>query len=115
MNYQGVLADVVSWAERESNVRAVILTGSAASNAEHPLSDRDLELHVQQRGPLENSDEWWSSLGDVLTVERLENGEDQPTRLIYYVGGKLDFTLIRIDEERGCTTARSPSCWIRMR
>lgn len=101
MNYQGVLADVVSWAERESNVRAVILTGSAASNAEHPLSDRDLELHVQQRGPLENSDEWWSSLGDVLAVERLENGEDQPTRLIYYVGGKLDFTLIRIDEERG--------------
>ena len=61
MNYQGVLADVVSWAEREPNIRAVILTGSAAANAEHPLSDRDLELHVQQTRPLENSDEWWSS------------------------------------------------------
>ncbi len=28
-------------------------------------------------------------------MERLENGDGEPTRLVYYAGGKLDFTLLR--------------------
>lgn len=82
-------------------MRTVVLTGSAAAQSQHPLSDRDLELHVRETLPLEESDGWWSELGDVLAVERLKNGKGQPTRLIYYAGGKLDFTLISVDEERG--------------
>lgn len=101
MDYQSTLDAVVSWATQEPNVRAVVLTGSAAAQAQHPLSDRDIELHVRESLPLEESDDWWSNLGDVLAVERLENGDDQPTRLIYYVGGKLDFTLVNVGEERG--------------
>lgn len=101
MNYQHALDAIVDWAAREPNVRAVVLTGSAAAQAQHPLSDRDIELHVRETAPLEEADDWWASLGDVLAVERLENGDDQPTRLIYYVGGKLDFTLVSIDDDRG--------------
>lgn len=101
MDYQRALDAVLSWAREEPNVRAVVLTGSAAAQSQHPLSDRDVELHVRETAPLEESDDWWSHLGDVLAVERLENGDDQPTRLIYYVGGKLDFTLVSVDEDRG--------------
>lgn len=31
-------------------------------------------------------------------MERLENGDDKPTRLIYRLGGKLDFTLVSVDD-----------------
>lgn len=100
-DYQRTLDAIVHWAAQDSNVRAIVLTGSAATRSQHPLSDRDIELHVRDIAPLEESDDWWSHLGDVLAVERLENGDDQPTRLIYYVGGKLDFTLVSVDEDRG--------------
>ena len=101
MDYDRVLETVLAWANRTETVRCVVLTGSAASATAHPLSDRDLELHVRNTEPLEQDDSWWSTLGDVLAVERLENGDDQPTRLVYYVGGKLDFTLVDIRGERG--------------
>jgi aminoglycoside 6-adenylyltransferase len=101
LDYQRTIDAIVRWAAQDSNVRAVVLTGSAAAKSQHPLSDRDIELHVLDTSPLEESDDWWSHLGEVLAVERLENSDDQPTRLIYYVGGKLDFTLIGVDEDRG--------------
>lgn len=91
----------MAWAEGNENVRCVVLTGSAASVMAHPLSDRDLEFHVRDTATLEGDDSWWDTLGKVLAVERLENGNDQPTRIVYYVGGKLDFTLVNIDDERG--------------
>ncbi|ANI90884.1 aminoglycoside 6-adenylyltransferase [Dietzia timorensis] len=94
MDYEHAVEAVVTWAKGQPNVRAVVLTGSAADLSQHPLSDRDIELHVRETEPLELDDSWWEELGEVLAVERLENAEEQPTRLIYYVGGKLDFTLI---------------------
>lgn len=98
-DYESTLTSIVAWASQEPNVRAVVLTGSAAANSYHPLSDRDIELHVRVMSHLETTDNWWSGLGDVLAVERLENGEGHPTRLIYYAGGKLDFTLVPSDEQ----------------
>lgn len=98
MNYDVVLADLLDWARRGDNVRTVVLTGSAASSTDHPLSDRDIELHVLDAAPLEGFDGWWTALGEVLVVERLENDASAPTRLVYYVGGKLDFTLIERDD-----------------
>ncbi|WP_338889562.1 aminoglycoside 6-adenylyltransferase [Rhodococcus sovatensis] len=94
MDYRAVLERIVTWAAKDPNVRTVVLTGSAASGALHELSDRDIELHVLRTAPLEQDDSWWNSLGEVLAVERLTNGDDQPTRLVYYVGGKIDFTLV---------------------
>lgn len=101
MDYDSVLRSLTAWAEGDENIRCVILTGSAASGAAHPLSDRDLELHVRDTSLLEDDDWWWATLDKVIAVERLENDRGQPTRLVYYVGGKLDFTLVDIDDERG--------------
>lgn len=39
---------------------------------------------------------WWAELGEVLVVERLEDADGNPTRLIYYVGGKIDFTVLPV-------------------
>ena len=101
MDYEKTLAQLLDWAVNTSNVRAVVLTRSAAAQTQHPLSDRDLELHVRDTDALAADDSWWNALGEVLAVERLRNGHDQPTRLIYCVGGKLDFTLIDVQEPRG--------------
>jgi aminoglycoside 6-adenylyltransferase len=101
VDYDLAIRSVLTWATQNENVRAVVLTGSAASRAEHPLSDRDIELHVRNTELLEDDDSWWLNLGNVLAVERLENGDDQPTRLVYYVGGKLDFTLVDVADAAG--------------
>lgn len=100
-DYDTILRSLVAWAENNDNVRCVVLTGSGAAAMTHPLSDRDIELHVYDTVVLEGDDSWWSVLGDVLAVERLVNGKDQPTRIVYYVGGKLDFTLVGVRDERG--------------
>lgn len=101
MDYELTLRAVVDMAAVDPNIRAVKLTGSAAAQTQHPLADRDLELHVRDTGPLETNDAWRSGLGQVLAIERLENADDEPTRLAYYAGGKLDFTLVDVDGERG--------------
>jgi aminoglycoside 6-adenylyltransferase len=101
MKYETVMKALSAWAAGSDNIRCVVLTGSAASKAAHPLSDRDIELHVRDPAILELDDSWWRTLGEVLAVERLKNGNGQATRIVYYVGGKLDFTLVDIDDERG--------------
>lgn len=98
MDYEQALARVVDWASEDGNIRGVVLTGSAAAGAEHPLSDRDVQLLVRDARPLMVNDDWWKRLGDVLVVEKLENANNQPTRLIYYIGGKIDFTLVEVGE-----------------
>ncbi|CAM4231132.1 aminoglycoside 6-adenylyltransferase [Bordetella muralis] len=101
MDYEHVLQTISSWAKSNDNIRCVILTGSAAASGAHSLSDRDIELHVRDPKILETDDTWWETLGKVLAVERLENSSGQTTRLVYYAGGKLDFTLVSINDERG--------------
>lgn len=99
MNYSKILDDLIIWAKNSDNVRCVVLTGSAVTGNQHPLSDRDIELYVRNTESLEQDDSWWEKLGTILAVEKLENENDQPTRLIYYSGGKLDFTLIDVAEK----------------
>lgn len=106
MDYQRVLASLKRWAEANQNVRAVVMTGSGAAGDAHPLSDRDIEIYTHDIDALLVDESWWSNLGDVLVVERLENGDGRPTRLAYYAGGKLDFTLIPADQLGGKTYRR---------
>ncbi|MFD6198804.1 aminoglycoside 6-adenylyltransferase [Mycobacteriaceae bacterium NPDC060252] len=99
MNYGEVLEKLVVWATEVDAVRAVIVTGSAAHGDAHPLSDRDIELYASDPDDLADEDSWWTSLGEVLVVERLEDEDSgYQTRLIYYAGGKLDFTLIPAED-----------------
>jgi|KBSSwiStaDraftv2_1062776.scaffolds.fasta_scaffold111916_1 aminoglycoside 6-adenylyltransferase len=94
MDYIAALEALGKWAERTDSVRGVLVTGSAAAGDVHPLSDRDIEIYTHDVESLLEDESWWNGLGEVLVVERLANGLGPPTRLIYYVGGKLDFTLI---------------------
>lgn len=75
----------------------MVMTGSAAAGETHPLSDRDIEIYANDPAPLLADDSWWDQLGDVLVVERLATPNWHPSRLVYYVGGKLDLTVIRAD------------------
>jgi aminoglycoside 6-adenylyltransferase len=61
------------------------------------LSDRDIEIYATDPAPLLADDSWWDQLGEVLVVERLVTPGWHPSRLVYYVGGKLDLTVIRAD------------------
>ena len=97
VDYNGVLERLTAWAERDENVRAVVLTGSAAAGSTHPLSDRDVEVYATNPATLLEDESWWDGLGEVLVVERLENPGWHPTRLVYYVGGKLDLSIIDAD------------------
>lgn len=106
MDYNRALASLQKWAEANQNVRAVVMSGSGAAGDAHPLSDRDIEIYAQHVDALLTDESWWSNLGDVLVVERLENGDGHPTRLAYYAGGKLDFTLVPADQLAGKTYPR---------
>lgn len=93
-----MLDRLTRWAGGDPNVRALVLTGSAAAGATHPLSDRDLEVYADDPTPLLDDDSWWSELGEVLVVERLHAPGWYPSRIVYYAGGKLDLTIVPVGE-----------------
>lgn len=95
MDYQGTLNEVIEWATQNDNIRVVVLTGSGARGAAQmdDLSDLDLELYVDRPLELLEDSSWYESFGDLLVVERLSNPGWFPTRLAYYVNGKIDFLI----------------------
>jgi aminoglycoside 6-adenylyltransferase len=90
-----VLDEVLAWARENANVRLVVLTGSLARGGPevHPLSDLDVELYVREPADLLGRSDWYAPFGEVLVVEELENPGWHPTRLVYYVDGKIDFMI----------------------
>lgn len=101
MDYSCALKALTRWAQGRADVRALVLTGSAAAEAAHPLSDRDIEVFTTGIDELLSDESWWSDLGEVLVVERLEDKDGNPTRLVYYAGGKIDFTLLPAERLAG--------------
>lgn len=97
MDYDAVVDTLTSWCRQQETVRVLLLTGSAVTGGTHPLSDRDLEFYVEDPAPLLTDDSWWNRLGEVLVVERLDAPGWFPSRVVYYVGGKLDLTVIPVD------------------
>ena len=106
MDYSRALDALTQWAQGRDDVRALVLTGSAAAESAHSLSDRDIEVFTTDIDALLRDESWWSGLGDVLVVERLQDGDGNPTRLIYYAGGKIDFTLLPAERLAGRGYAR---------
>jgi aminoglycoside 6-adenylyltransferase len=98
VDYEQTLAQLTEWALKTDRVRALVMTGSGGAKTAHPLSDRDIEIYSTDVDALLADESWWSSLGQVLVVERLENPGRHPTRLVYYAGGKLDFNLLDSDQ-----------------
>jgi aminoglycoside 6-adenylyltransferase len=86
-----VFDDVVAWATEDPNVRLMVLTGSFARGDHDALSDLDIELYARDPSLLLEETAWYERFGDVLVTEALENPDWHPTRLVYYVDGKIDF------------------------
>jgi aminoglycoside 6-adenylyltransferase len=95
MDHSVVLDNVVRWAEGDSNVRAVVLEGSLARDdpSVDSLSDLDIRLYVTNPEPLLSECSWYEHFGEVLVVEALANPAWYPTRLVYYIDGKIDFMI----------------------
>jgi aminoglycoside 6-adenylyltransferase len=91
MDHKRVLDDVVAWATADPNIRLLVVTGSFARGDHDDLSDLDIELYVRETHGLLEEDGWYERFGDVLVTEALENPDWQPTRLVHYVDGKIDF------------------------
>lgn len=96
MDQQATIDQIMAWAREDERIRAVVVTGSWARGAADSLSDLDIELYVTDPFPLLESDSWYRQFGEVLVIEALENEGWNPTRLIYYAGGKIDFTILSI-------------------
>jgi aminoglycoside 6-adenylyltransferase len=98
VHQERVLADVLSWAQAEPNVRVVVLDGSLARDdgSIDEWSDLDLQLYVNDPAPLLEQRSWYAQFGEVLVVEALENSGWFPTRLVYYVDGKIDFMIASV-------------------
>jgi aminoglycoside 6-adenylyltransferase len=86
------------WTSGDENIRLAVLTGSLAPGADaaDELSDIDFELYVLNPRPLLDRRDWYKRFGQVLVVEELENPDWHPTRLIYYVDGKIDFMIAEV-------------------
>lgn len=95
------LDQVLGWAASDDNIRAVVLTGSAARGTADQYSDLDIELYVAGPSLLLDHDSWYRRFGTVLVVEALENEGWNATRLIYYAGGKIDFTILSVSLLQG--------------
>ena len=93
MDHKRVLDDVVAWATEDPNIRLLVVTGSFARGDHDDLSDLDIELYVRETHSLLEESAWFERFGDVLVTEALENPEWHPTRLVYYVDGKIDFMI----------------------
>jgi aminoglycoside 6-adenylyltransferase len=98
MDHQRILDQARSWASADENVRLVVLTGSLADESEpgDGLSDLDIELYVREPRLLLDRGGWYHRFGQVLVVEELENPDWHPTRLVYYVDGKIDFMVASV-------------------
>jgi aminoglycoside 6-adenylyltransferase len=99
MDHQRVLDDVRRWTSTNENIRLVVLTGSVAreDGAADELSDLDIELYVLDAAPLLDRRDWYHEFGQVLVVEELDNPDWHPTRLIYYLDGKIDFMVAQVE------------------
>jgi aminoglycoside 6-adenylyltransferase len=96
---ENLLQQIVAWAEAETSIRAVILTGSFGRDAGHDeFSDLDIELYSTHPKQFSDQDEWMRELGEVWMYEPLHNDQGYPTRLVIFDGGKkVDFTLARVE------------------
>jgi aminoglycoside 6-adenylyltransferase len=95
MDQHRIVRHILQWATLSENIRVVVLTGSMARGPEHvhPLSDIDIELYVRNPAELLDDHTWYEQFGEVLVVEALPNPGWHPTRLVYYVDGKIDFMI----------------------
>lgn len=95
MNVAEMQRQVMEWAERDPNIRALIVTGSRGRGVDvDEFSDLDIELVARDLEPLARDHFWVRRFGEVMVRLDLYTADGYPTRLVFYSGGtKIDFTL----------------------
>jgi aminoglycoside 6-adenylyltransferase len=93
-----VLQNIILWAQGNSAIQALVLTGSLARSdgLADALSDIDIELIIDDPNFLMSDSGWLSEIGQLVTVLPLNPSPEQrwATRLAIYAGGtKVDYTL----------------------
>jgi len=93
-----ILQNIVSWAQGNGAIEALVLTGSLArrDGLADPLSDIDIELIAGDPNLLMSDSGWLGETGQLVTVLPLNPSPEQrwATRLAIYSGGtKVDYTL----------------------
>lgn len=91
-----LLQRIKDWSVANDNVVALIMTGSHARGDDRvdEQSDLDLEIIADEPSELADDNTWLNKLGRVLVGQAFNEGQEYPTRLVFYEGGKkVDFTL----------------------
>jgi aminoglycoside 6-adenylyltransferase len=91
-----LLKRITAWAQSDTNVLALVMTGSHARPGAAPdrHSDLDLEIIAQQPEVLAGTNSWIEALGPIWVTQFFDEGQLDPTRLVFCEGGiKVDFTL----------------------
>jgi len=91
-----MLSKILSWAEKEEAIRALVLVGSRAIEGKHDkLSDHDISVFSRNSTPYTSSDSWLTAIGTpwVCVHEKLAwKSTTIPTRLVIFDhGAKVDF------------------------
>ncbi len=97
-----ILSKIVKWAEKEENVKSLILTGSRArKNAADEWSDYDIAVFCQATKQYTDSENWLKDIGNVwiCVKEKISLFENTfQTRLVIFEGGiKVDFSLLPLE------------------
>ena len=100
---QTMLKKFLNWAQSDDTIRAMLLVGSRAHNAQRvdAFSDFDLALFVTDPQKYVADDAWMRSIDDIwvyIPEKVYVDGNDYPTRLVIFKDGvKVDFAFYSID------------------
>ena len=102
-----MLEKVVSWANREDDIRAVVVTGSLArgDGSTDVFSDLDVQIIATDYARYIADDSWLDKLGEVWI--RFPLHEDVPYRLVWFADGtKVDFQFMTVEMIRQIIESR---------
>ncbi|CAI8909510.1 AadS family aminoglycoside 6-adenylyltransferase [Chryseobacterium sp. IT-36CA2] len=98
------LEQIIHWAEKNPDIRAVLLTSSLV-NPYAPVddfSDLDVELVFENRTSYESGNEWISLFGDPISMieedDRIFEGKHAMKMVLYKDYVKVDFKLYQVSE-----------------
>ena len=96
-----MLKQVLRWADRQDDIRAIAITGSLAraDDSTDRFSDLDLQIITTDSKRYTDADSWLDSLGEFWI--RFPIHEDVPYRLVWFAGGiKVDFQFLHPEAVR---------------
>ena len=97
-----IIGKIVSWAQQELKIRAIILEGSIVSGAKiDKLSDYDLNIYITDYSKFVKNNDWMYTFDDVIVYQKPDFTYDEwyiPSRLVVYKHSpRVDFSFWNID------------------